>query len=63
MDDLFRALKIYYLTSMTNPGKTPPKREYPILYEKSVPILIGVLLFVIVIMVIFAIGVALGIFG
>ena len=47
---------------MSNTGKTPSKREYPNVYEKGVPIAIGILLIIIVIMIVFAIGVALGIF-
>ncbi len=44
-----------------SPKKLPPKRQYPNIYEKVVPIAIGILLVVIVIMIIFAITVALGI--
>ena len=46
-----------------SPKKIPPQRQYPNIYEKVVPVAIGVLLFVIVIMIIFAVGVALGVFA
>lgn len=44
-----------------SPKKIPPQRHYPNIYEKGVPIAIGILLVIIVIMIIFAITVALGI--
>jgi hypothetical protein len=42
---------------------TPPKREYPLFYEKAVPVAIGVLALIVVGMLVFAIAVALGLVG
>jgi hypothetical protein len=42
--------------------KPPTKREYPKLYEKIVPIVLGILAIVILAMLIYTIGVALGMF-
>jgi len=42
--------------------KSPTKRQYPPLYEKIVPIAIGLIGIGVVLMVIVAIGVALGFF-
>lgn len=44
-----------------NSPKTPPKRSYPGFFEKSIPIAIGVLVFIIFGMLIFAAAVILGI--
>lgn len=46
-----------------SPKKSPPPRQYPNIYEKGVPVAIGILLVVIVVMIVFAIAVALGIFA
>ncbi len=43
--------------------KTPPQRQYPQFYEKAVPVAIAILTVGVFIMVVIAIGVALGIFG
>ena len=40
-----------------------PKREYPEFFEKSIPIAIGILTVIIIGMLLFAIGVILGVFG
>lgn len=40
-----------------------PKREYPKFFEKSIPIAIGILVVIIIGMLIFAIGVILGLFN
>jgi hypothetical protein len=45
------------------PQKTPIKREYPGLYEKAVPVAIGVLAFLILGMLVFTVAVALGLVG
>jgi hypothetical protein len=41
---------------------TPPKRQYPPLYEKVVPIALGVIVIVIVVLVLIIFAVALGLF-
>jgi hypothetical protein len=41
----------------------PQKREYPKFFEKSIPIAIGSLVVIIIGMLIFAIGVILGLFN
>lgn len=41
----------------------PPKREYPEFFEKSIPIAIGILVVLIIGMIIFALGVMLGLFS
>jgi hypothetical protein len=41
----------------------PPKRQYPKLYEKTIPIAIGILVVIIIGMLVFALGVVLGLFG
>jgi len=44
--------------------KSPTKkREFPAVYEKGVPVAIGILLFVIVIMLVFAVLVLTGVFA
>ena len=40
----------------------PPKRQYPKLFEKTVPIVIGILAVVITGVLVFAIGVIFGLF-
>jgi hypothetical protein len=40
----------------------PPKRQYPKLFEKTIPIALGILVLVIFLMVLFTIGVAFGLF-
>jgi tetrahydromethanopterin S-methyltransferase subunit G len=40
----------------------PPKREYPKFFEKSIPIAIGILVVIIIGMLIYALGVILGVF-
>jgi tetrahydromethanopterin S-methyltransferase subunit G len=40
-----------------------PKREYPKFFEKSIPIAIGILVVIIIGMLLFAIGVILGVFS
>jgi hypothetical protein len=42
---------------------SPPKREYPAFFEKSIPIAIGILIVLIIGMLIFATGVILGLFN
>jgi hypothetical protein len=41
----------------------PPERQYPKFFEKFVPIAIGILIVIIIGMLVFAIGVILGIFS
>lgn len=41
---------------------TPPKRRYPPLYEKAVPIALGIIAVVIVVLLLVILGVALGLF-
>jgi hypothetical protein len=41
----------------------PPKRQYPKLFEKTVPIAIGILVVVITGVLVFAIGVIFGLFN
>jgi hypothetical protein len=43
-------------------SKHPTKREYPKFYEKTVPIVLGILAIVILAMLIYTIGIALGLF-
>ena len=45
-----------------SPNSTP-KREYPKFFEKSIPIAIGILVVIIIGMLIFAIGIILGLFS
>jgi hypothetical protein len=40
----------------------PPKREYPYLYEKFIPIALGIIGFAILVLIIIAVLVALGLF-
>ena len=47
---------------MTDPKRSPKKREFPELYEKGVPIAIGFLAFIIVVMLVFAVLVVAGVF-
>jgi uncharacterized integral membrane protein len=44
-----------------NAPKTPPKRAYPIFFEKSIPIAIVILVAIIIGMLVFAVAVILGI--
>lgn len=49
---------------MSDQQKTsPPKREYPPLYEKLVPIALVVIVALIVILLLIIVGVALGVIG
>jgi hypothetical protein len=41
----------------------PPKREYPPIYEKLVPIALAVIVVVIVVLLLIILGVALGVVG
>ena len=41
----------------------PPKRQYPKLFEKTIPIAIGILVVVLAGLIVFAIGVIFGIFN
>ena len=43
-------------------NRMPPKRQYPPLYEKVVPIALGVIAIVIVVLVLIIFAVALGLF-
>ena len=48
---------------MADQSKSPPdKRAYPKFYEKAIPIALGTLLFIIVIMLLFALAVVAGVF-
>jgi len=48
---------------MADQIKSPPKkRAYPKFYEKAVPIALGILLFIIFIMLLFALAVVAGVF-
>jgi hypothetical protein len=49
---------------MSNDDKrTTPKRRYPALYEKAIPIALGIIVLAIVILLIIILGVALGLFS
>jgi hypothetical protein len=50
------------MNSIMTDSKQPPKREYPKLYEKTVPIFLGILVILILAMLIYTIGVAVGLF-
>jgi len=41
---------------------TPPKRQYPPLYEKLVPIALGIILALIIVLLLIIFGAALGLF-
>ena len=41
---------------------TPPKRQYPVFYEKMVPIALAVVIIIIVALLLIIFGVALGLF-
>ena len=41
----------------------PPKRQYPKLFEKTIPIAIGILVVIIAGLIVFAIGVGFGLFN
>jgi hypothetical protein len=43
-------------------NRTPPKRQYPPLYEKVVPVALGVIAMIIVVLVLIIFAVALGLF-
>jgi hypothetical protein len=45
------------------PDQTPSKRQYPPVYEKIVPIAMALIAGAIILMIIVAIGVALGLFS
>jgi hypothetical protein len=47
---------------MAEPKKQPQKKEFPVLYEKIVPIILVVFAVIVVGIIIFAAGVALGLF-
>jgi hypothetical protein len=48
---------------MNNKGdRTPPKRQYPPLYEKVVPIALAIIVAAIFILLLIIVGVALGLF-
>jgi len=47
-------------TVLENP--TPPKRQYPPLYEKIVPIALGMIAIVLIVLLLIIVGVALGLF-
>lgn len=40
-----------------------PKRQYPAFYEKAVPVALAVLIVVVIAMLVFTVGVALGFFA
>jgi hypothetical protein len=42
--------------------RTPPKRQYPVFYEKLVPIALAVIVVIIVALLLIIFGVALGLF-
>ena len=46
-----------------SPDQTPSKRQYPTVYEKIVPIAMALIAGAIILMIIVAIGVALGLFS
>ena len=46
-----------------SPDQTPSKRQYPPVYEKIVPIAMALIAGAIILMIIVAIGVALGLFS
>jgi hypothetical protein len=41
---------------------TPPKRQYPVFYEKLVPIALAVIVVIVVVLLLIIFGVALGLF-
>jgi hypothetical protein len=43
-------------------GPTPPKRQYPVFYEKVVPVALAVIVLIIVALLLIIFGVALGLF-
>ena len=43
-------------------NRTPPKRQYPPLYEKVVPIALGIIAIAIVVLLLIIFGVLLGLF-
>ena len=45
-----------------NDNRTPPKRQYPPVYERVVPIALGIIALAVVVILIIIIGVALGFF-
>ena len=48
--------------TLTPDSKGPPKRQYPLLYERAVPIALGIVVFVIVILLLIIFSVVLGLF-
>jgi hypothetical protein len=48
--------------TLTTDSKGPPKRQYPHLYERAVPIALGIVVFAIVILLLIIFGVVLGLF-
>ena len=44
------------------PDRPPPQRRYPPLYEKLVPIALGIIVLIIVALLLIIVGVALGLF-
>ena len=44
------------------PDRPPPKRRYPPLYEKLVPVALGIIVLIIVVLLLIIVGVALGLF-
>ena len=46
----------------TNDKRTPPRRRYPGLYERLIPIALGIIILAITVLVIVILGVALGLF-
>ncbi len=47
---------------MSEQKNPPPRRQYPRLYEKAVPIVLGVIVLAILILVVVILAVALGLF-
>lgn len=45
-----------------NTPEPPPKRSYPVFFEKTIPIAIGILVVIIVGLMIFAVAVIAGVF-
>jgi hypothetical protein len=42
------------------PNNPPPKREYPPLYEKAIPIAVGMIVFIVILLLAIALGVVTG---
>ena len=55
-------LKVLKEETLTTDSNGPPKRQYPILYERAVPIALAIIVFAIVILLLIIFIVVLGLF-